>query len=100
MNRARNLVWALLIQAVLNDDRLAQWLDDYGRTLVMEANYSDILKTLASTRVRFIIKDALSDERSKRMLGEEKYTILRTKATFQRCMEAAYSRYAWTKRSV
>jgi hypothetical protein len=96
--RARNLVWALLIQALLNDDHLSQWLEDYGQTLVMEANYSNILKGLAAGKVRSIVKDGLSDDRSRQMLAEEKYSILRTKATYQRCMEAAYDKYGWTKR--
>ena len=98
LHRARNLVWAVLIQAVLNNDHLSQWLTDYGETLVMEANYSDILKGLASSKIRLVIKDGLSDERSKQILAEGNPSILRTKATYQRCMEAAFDRYRWTKR--
>jgi hypothetical protein len=98
LHRARNLVWALLVQAIFNDNHLAQWLEDYGTSLVMQANYSDILKMLASTKVRFILKEGLSDDRSKQMITEEKYSILRTKATYDRCMNAAFDKYGWTKR--
>lgn len=58
------------------------------------------LKQLASTQVRFLIGEALSDERSKRFLAEERYDILRTKATYQRCMDVAFERNEWKKMSL
>ena len=50
MNRARNLLWALLCQAVLNDNELEWYCDGYGGGLVVEANYAEWLSGLATTR--------------------------------------------------
>ncbi len=96
--RCRNLVWALLIQAMFNDQRLDKLREAHGRSLTMSAEFGEYLKTQASTKVRFVISDSLKDERSKSLLNEERYGFLRTKAMFDRCMAAAYERYGWTKR--
>lgn len=96
--RCRNLVWALLIQAMFNDQRLDKLREAHGRSLTMSAEFGEYLKTQASTKVRFVISDSLKDERSKTLLNEERYGFLRTKAMFDRCMAAAYDRYGWTKR--
>jgi len=97
LGRARNLVWALLIQGLFNDPKLPMLLEQFGTRLVMETDFKEHLKTIASTRVRFILKEAFKDARYVELLREEKYSFLRTKATFQRCMDAAYQKYKWTK---
>lgn len=97
LGKARNLVWALLVQGVLNHPRLDTWLEQFGESLVIEADYSEALKQIASARVRLILGEALSDERSKSFLAEERYDILRTKATYQRCMDVAFEKYEWKK---
>ena len=50
VQRARNLLWALLCQAVMNDPKL----DDraVGRDLRLPAQFTDWLSTLATTRCR------------------------------------------------
>lgn len=99
LGRARNLLWALLIQGALNDEKLESKLELFGKTLTLEADYTEYLRDLASRRVRLIISEALSDERSREQIEQEKYSFLRTKATFARCMETAHDKYEWTKRS-
>jgi hypothetical protein len=97
LHRARNLVWALLIQALLNDDKRDKYLEKFGGTLVMEADYNELLRTLASTRARFLIAEAISDPRSKELLAAQNYGFLRTKAVFGRCMDVAWDKYKWKK---
>jgi len=97
LGRARNLVWALLVQGLLNDAKLDSILEHYGTRLVAEADFAEQLKTIASTRIRFIIKDAFSEERYEKLLVDEKYSFLRTKAAYQKCMEVAYDKYNWKK---
>lgn len=100
LHRARNLVWALLIQAVLNHDKREQYLETFGTGLVMEADYNEILRGLASTRARFLIAEATADPRSKDLLSAENYGFLRTKAIFNRCMDVAWDKYHWKKLSL
>jgi hypothetical protein len=40
VQRARNLLWALLCQAILNDAKLQERADDFGRGLGLEAQYT------------------------------------------------------------
>ena len=100
LHRARNLVWALLVQALLNHEKRDQYLDSFGKKLVMEADYNEILRGLASTRVRFLIAEATSDPRSKELLAAESFGFLRTKALFGRCMDVAWDKYKWRKQSL
>jgi len=100
LSRAKNLVWGLLIQAVLNDDKLSFKLEQFGNTMGIESDYTEYLKDLASKRVRLIISEALDEDRYKKAIQEEKYSFLRTKSTFQKCMETAYNKYSWTKKSL
>ncbi len=97
LSRARNLVWALLIQGLLNDPKLEGVLDRFGTKLVAEADFSEHLKSIASARVRFIMKDAFKEERYEKLLAQEKYSFLRTKAAYQNCMQVAYDKYGWKK---
>jgi hypothetical protein len=100
IRRARNLVWALLVQGILNDEDLPALCGRFGIQLVAEADFTSYLKKMATTRVRFIIGEAVGDNRSQEMIADEKYDFLRTKAIFQRCMEVAYKRHKWKKRSI
>ncbi|WP_437681703.1 AIPR family protein [Sorangium sp. So ce131] len=97
LGRARNLVWALLIQAILNDSKNDRLMENYGTRLVAEADFVEHLRTLASTRVRLIFSEAFKEQRYQELIADEKYSFLRTKATFQRCMEAADDKYGWKK---
>ncbi|MDG6996549.1 MAG: AIPR family protein [Nitrososphaerota archaeon] len=100
---ARNLVWALLIQAILNDENLSQLCEDYGTTLSMDTNYSGYLQELATKIVRPIINSAVeSSKRYVEMLegDDPKYNFLHTKEIYQRCKDLAGKRpYGWSKKS-
>jgi hypothetical protein len=96
--RARNLVWALLIQALLNDSKLSDYLERFGCSLAKEADFRELLRNVASSKVLPILKEVLADKLYQEKIEEEKYSFLRTKEIFRRCMDVAYDKYSWTKR--
>lgn len=100
ISRARNLVWALLIQGLLNDSKLPEHLDRFGYSLAKETDFRELLKHIASGKILPIFREVLSDEDYQQKIGEEKYSFLRTKEIFRRCMDVAYEKYDWTKRSL
>ncbi len=98
MARARNLLWALLCQGMLNDEWLPDFAERFGRSLIMEADFTDWLGRISSTRVRFLISEAVSKDPYAAMMAEERYDFLRTKAVFDRCMEIAYKKWKWVQK--
>lgn len=100
VGRARNLVWALLIQGVLNDPKVAEVLDDYGTNLKKEASFREYLRALASSRLHPILKDVLGRDEYKERLENEKYDFLRTKDLFNQCKDAAADKFGWVKKSL
>ncbi len=100
LSRARNLVWALLIQGLLNDPKLLDLLERFGYTLAKETDFRELLKNIAAGRILPVLKDVLADEGYQQKILEEKYSFLRTKEIFKRCMDVAYEKYGWTKRSL
>ncbi|HTW92782.1 MAG TPA: AIPR family protein [bacterium] len=97
MGRARNLIWALVVQGVLNADDLDDLTNSYGNDLVVRGNYLDRLKQVASTRVRFIVAEAVNNNDDQTRLAQESYSFLRTNAMFDRCMNVARRRFQWEK---
>jgi hypothetical protein len=99
--RARNLVWALLIQGVLNDERnLPDLLESYGCDLRKAADFKEYLAGLGTNKVYLPINGVLKNDAGyKAKINDEKYSFLRTKELFRRCMDEAHSRFLWTKRS-
>jgi hypothetical protein len=98
ISRARNLLWALLCQGILNDERLCDYAERFGQSLIMEADFTDWLGRISSTRVRFLISEAVSKDPYAMMMSEERYDFLRTKAFFDRCMEIAYKKWKWVQK--
>jgi hypothetical protein len=99
VGKARNLVWALLIQALLNDPELPNLLDEYGTSLKKEAVFRECLRKLASAKILPILRDVLSRPEHVERMSNEKYDFLRTKEMFSQCKDAAYERFGWAKKS-
>ena len=99
ISRAKNLVWALLIQHILNDGKLETLLEDYGENLVKQGDFREYLMVAASNRIRPILKELLGRDDYRAKVREEKYDFLRTKEVFKQCMTIANRRYNWTKKS-
>lgn len=98
MKRARNLLWALLCQAILNDERVEMNADSYGRGLVVEAGFTDYLARLSSRRARLLIRDAVGEEPYATMLADQRYEFLRTRAIYDKCMKLAYRKWKWVSK--
>ncbi len=100
IGRARNLVWALLIQALLNDEKLGDWLEWYGCSLAKEADFRRILEQKASSRLLPVIKAVLSDPTYMSKIENEKYSFVRAKELYRRCMYECYNRFKWTRKQL
>ncbi|HXB67704.1 MAG TPA: hypothetical protein VNY05_05645 [Candidatus Acidoferrales bacterium] len=98
ISRARNLVWALLIQAVFNDVKLTSTLDDFGGSLAKEADFRELLKRLASAKLLPVLRNVLATDSYSQKVADEKYSFLRTREIFQRCMNVAGDVHGWSKR--
>ncbi len=102
IGRARNLVWALLIQGIMNDQNYNSLSERYGSGFTggFESDYMEVLKKIASRKIRFIIREVInSNDTYKKMLDEEKYAFLRTKKIYAECMSVAKEKYYWEKKS-
>ena len=100
ISRARNLVCALLIQGMLNDPKLPTLVEWYGNSLAKEADFREYLQKLANSKLLPIFKEVLADKSYVEKIEGEKYSFLRSKEIYRRCMDAAYEKYNWTKKSV
>jgi len=96
--RARNLFWALLCQALLNDPKLEEHAEQHGRDLTVKAQFTELLAGLASTRCRPLLADLLKDPAYSDKLAAEDLGFLRTNAVFKRCMELAFRRWGWVEK--
>jgi hypothetical protein len=96
--RARTLLWALLCQAILNDPKLEERAEDFGRGLSLEAQYTDWLSTLATTRCRFILSDLVADKAYAPKVAEGNFSFMRTNAAYKRAMEIGYKRWRWVEK--
>jgi hypothetical protein len=96
--RARNLLWALLCQAILNDSKLEQRAGEFGEGLSLEAQYTDWLSGLATTRCRLILSDLVADRVYAPRVAEGNFSFMRTNAAYKRSMEIAYKRWRWVEK--
>jgi len=98
VQRTRNLLWALLCQAILNDSNLEDRAEEFGRGLSLEAQYTDWLSGFATTRVRFILSDLVADKIYAPKAVEGNFSFMRTNAAYKRSMEIAYKRWRWVEK--
>jgi hypothetical protein len=98
--KARNLIWALMIQAVFNDPKLPDLLDEFGTSLKKENAFREHLRKVASTKLLPILRDVLAKSEHAERMANEKYDFLRTKEIFNQCKNAGYDKFGWTKKSL
>jgi hypothetical protein len=98
--RAKNLLWTLLVQGVLNHKQLPAWLETYGTTISVETDFTQELLSLGVQKVRHVIREAVSEQKYKEQLDEQRLSFLRTKALYTLCMEVAERRYEWIKQGL
>src|SRR5207244_4145368 len=78
ISRARNLLWALLCQGLLNQEKLEKLAEAHGTSLQVPADYSDLLMWLATARVRPLLSDLMNDRDYSEKVAEQNLSFLRT----------------------
>ncbi len=98
VQRARNLLWALLCQAVMNDPKLEDRAEAFGRDLRLPAQFTDWLSTLATTRCRFIVADIVANKQYVDEVAEGNFSFLRSNAAYKHGIDFAYKRWKWIQK--
>lgn len=98
MNRARSLLWALICQGILNDPKIEARAEEYGGSLSTEAQFTEWISSIATTRCRFIINEVVSEKPYSLKAAEGNFSFLRTNAVYKRCMEIAYRKWKWVEK--
>lgn len=92
---ARNLVWALIIQGLLNHEDLDDLLENYGQSLSVEADFNSIVKEIGTRKIRIILSELIKQKKYLDYLNDEKFSFLKTKNAFVDCMSIARKRFGW-----
>jgi len=95
ITRARYLLWALLCQGLLNHPKLEELAEAHGSSMAIPADYTELLTTLATTRVRPLLADLMTDKDYHLKVQEQNFSFLRTDSAFDKCMENAYKKWRW-----
>lgn len=98
VQKARYLLWALLCQAILNDPKLEDHAEYFGQGLSLEAQYTDWLSGLATTRCRFILSGLVADKAYVQKAAEGNFSFMRTNAAYKRSMDIAYRKWRWVQK--
>ncbi len=92
---ARNLVWALIFQGLLNDDKIDDLLENYGNNLTVEADFNSIIKEIGSKKIRLILAELIKQKKYQDYVENGKFSFLKTRVAFVDCMSIAGKRYGW-----
>jgi AIPR protein len=97
ITRARNLVWCLLLHGLINDNKFGKYVEQYGNSIGIEAGLAELLKTMAKSKLRFVLSDALEGKKYHTSIAEGKVSFLGSKTLLNDCMEKARGRFGWDK---
>ncbi len=100
VNRSRYLLWALLCQGLLNYPKLEQVAEEHGDSMSVPVDYKDLLSTLATTRVRLLLAELMSDRDYRDKVAEGNLSFLRSDRAFEKCMETAHAKWGWTHKKL
>jgi len=95
VSRARNLLWALLAQGLLNHEDIESIAEKHGRSLAVSNEYVELLTYLATARVRMLLSDLLEDRDYVEKVAEGNLSFLRTDKAFDKAMEQARKKWKW-----
>ncbi|HEX5315246.1 MAG TPA: AIPR family protein, partial [Candidatus Kapabacteria bacterium] len=97
--KARFLIWALLVQALMNDRNFPDYQESYGSSLRKEVTFAEILKRLAGIRITPILKELLNSSAYQDKIAQDKYDFLQTSEVFRQAMMIGMERFEWSKKS-
>ena len=100
VGRAKNLLWCLAIQGILNDAKHEKFIEYYGNSTNPEAGVTEIMKNMATSKLRFILADTFESKKYQDNIATAKFSFLRTRATLHECMETAARRFGWERKSL
>ena len=92
---ARNLIWSLVTQGLLNDRDIEYHLENFGNGLSLEANFTQLIKEIGGKKVRIILSELIRQKKYADYMENEKYSFLKTRIAFVDCMAIANKRYGW-----
>ncbi len=96
--RSRNLVWALTVQALLNDPKIKDYREGYGSSLAKEHSFRELLRKLSGGKVALILRQLYSVDAYAEWITAGKFEKLRTREAFKTSMGIASDKFGWQKR--
>ncbi|HNU57415.1 MAG TPA: hypothetical protein PKN30_12570, partial [Flavobacteriales bacterium] len=100
VGRGRHLLWALMCQAILNDKDLHKMAERYGQDLAISANYMQYISGLATGACRALLSELVEQEANAEAVKNNEFNFLRSKQSFDFCMDVAARKYGWEKRKL
>ncbi len=100
IHRSRYLLWALVCQGLLNQDNLDSLGENFGKSLAVPADYTDLLSRIATTRVRLLLSALMDDRDYRDKVAEGNLSFLRTDKAFEKCMEMAHTKWKWVHKKL
>ncbi len=97
VKRGRHLLWALLCQGVLNDPELENIAQRYGQDVTMSTNFAAYLSKIAANQCRMILGDLSERKENAEAIARGDYNFMRSKNSFDHCMDIAGKWYKWEK---
>jgi hypothetical protein len=98
--KARLLLWALLCQGILNDDKIQYYSDEYGKNMSIAADFTDYLSGLATKHCRFLLAELVKNDKYADKFSEGNFSFLRTNHAYEYCMEIAYKKWKWVQKKL
>ena len=84
----------------INDEKIDDYAEEYGKTMSLPADYTELLSWIASARVRLLLSDLMSHRDYVDKVKEENLGFLRTDRAFEKCMEMAYKKWRWVHKKL
>jgi hypothetical protein len=100
VHRGRYLLWALICQGLLNSEELERTSDNFGTAMTLPADYTALVSQIATTRVRHLLSNLMTLPAYQDKVAVGNYSFLRTDAAFDKCMEAAYTKWRWVHKKL
>lgn len=97
VSKARDLIYGLVCQAMLNHEAIDEFADEHGHNLSVSPSFTSDLCQLASSKVRFLIRDVTQEREFSDQVSDGKYSFLRSTRAFDRCMKLAVRRHGWRR---
>lgn len=94
---AKNLLWALMCQGILNDKNLESIAEEYGKSMKIPVDFMYIMSNIATTKCRRIITEFIDKDNHSEKIEQGKLGFLRANTTYRECMKIAAKRFKWSE---